>query len=53
MDGCGGQTDLMAALQEEGCQVLGKIEESEQGKFAWVMDPEGNKVELWEPPAGR
>jgi predicted enzyme related to lactoylglutathione lyase len=44
---------LMAALQEEGCQVLGKIEESEQGKFAWVMDPEGNKVELWEPPAGR
>jgi len=44
---------LVAALQEEGCQLLGKIEESEQGKFAWVMDPEGNKVELWEPPAGR
>jgi hypothetical protein len=30
---------------------LGKIEESEYGKFAWVIDPEGNKVELWQPPA--
>src|SRR5262249_9515526 len=44
---------LFATLKEEGCQVLDKIEESEQGKFAWVMDPEDNKVELWEPPAGR
>ncbi|HQR38833.1 MAG TPA: VOC family protein, partial [Blastocatellia bacterium] len=23
------------------------------GKFAWVIDPEGNKVELWEPPQGQ
>lgn len=44
---------LVAALKAEGCSVLEKIEESEYGKFAWVIDPEGNKVELWEPPAGR
>ena len=44
---------LVAALRSEGCKVLEKIEESEYGKFAWVIDPEGNKVELWEPPAGQ
>ncbi len=42
---------LLAALREEGCDVLEKVDESEYGKFGWVMDPEGNKVELWEPPA--
>ena len=44
---------LVAALKDEGCNVLEKVEESEFGKFAWVIDPEGNKVELWEPPAGQ
>jgi len=44
---------LVAALKEEGCNVLEKVEESEYGKFAWVIDPEGNKVELWEPPPGQ
>ncbi len=44
---------LVAALREEGCQVLEKIDESEYGKFAWVIDPEGNKVELWQPPLGQ
>ena len=43
---------LVAALKAEGCNVLEKIDESDFGKFAWVIDPEGNKVELWEPPAG-
>lgn len=43
---------LLAALRAEGCEVLEKVDESEYGKFGWVMDPEGNKVELWEPPAG-
>jgi len=43
---------LLAALHEEGCNVQGEIEESEFGKFGWVIDPDGNKVELWEPPAG-
>jgi predicted enzyme related to lactoylglutathione lyase len=44
---------LLQALREEGCNVLEKMDESEYGKFGWVMDPEGNKVELWEPPAGQ
>jgi predicted enzyme related to lactoylglutathione lyase len=44
---------LMAVLKEEGCQVLDKFDDGEYGKFAWVMDPEGNRVELWEPPAGQ
>lgn len=44
---------LIGALRKEGCNVLDKIDESEYGKFGWVIDPEGNKVELWEPPAGQ
>ncbi len=44
---------LLAALRAEGCEVLDKVDESEFGKFGWVMDPEGNKVELWEPPPGQ
>jgi predicted enzyme related to lactoylglutathione lyase len=44
---------LAKLLREEGCNVLEKIEDTEYGKFAWVIDPEGNKVELWEPPAGQ
>ncbi len=43
---------LLAKLKEEGCDVDEKVEESEYGKFGWVMDPEGNRVELWEPPKG-
>ena len=41
---------LLAALRSEGCNVVDRTDESEQGKFGWVIDPEGNKVELWEPP---
>lgn len=44
---------LVAVLREEGCHVLDRIDESEYGTFAWVIDPEGNKVELWQPPAGQ
>jgi predicted enzyme related to lactoylglutathione lyase len=44
---------LIGALRSEGCSVLDKVEESEFGKFGWVIDPEGNKVELWEPPPGQ
>jgi len=45
--------ELVATLRAEGCNVLDKTEESEFGKFGWVVDPEGNKVELWEPPDGQ
>jgi predicted enzyme related to lactoylglutathione lyase len=44
---------LLKALREEGCEVLDKVSDSEYGKFGWVMDPEGNKVELWQPPPGK
>ena len=44
---------LVDMLKEEGCNVLGKIDESEYGKFAWVIDLEGNKIELWRPPIGQ
>jgi predicted enzyme related to lactoylglutathione lyase len=44
---------LIAALRAEGCKVMEKTDESEYGKFGWVIDPEGNKVELWEPPPGQ
>ena len=44
---------LLAALRSEGCHVIDRTERSEFGKFGWVIDPEGNKVELWEPPPGQ
>jgi predicted enzyme related to lactoylglutathione lyase len=42
---------LIATLREEGCTVDEKIDEGEFGTFGWVMDPEGNRIELWQPPA--
>ena len=44
---------LLAALREEGCAVEDDVEESEYGKFGWVADPDGNRIELWQPPEGR
>lgn len=44
---------LLDALRAEGCNVLEAGEASEYGKFGWVLDPEGNKVELWQPPPGQ
>jgi predicted enzyme related to lactoylglutathione lyase len=38
----------LAALREEGCNVLDRYDESEQGKFGYVLDPEGGLIELWE-----
>jgi len=40
--------ELLRALQAEGVEVLGQQDES-YGRFAWIMDPEGNRIELWEP----
>jgi predicted enzyme related to lactoylglutathione lyase len=40
---------LLAVLKEEGCEVDERIEEGEKGLFGWVTDPEGNRIELWEP----
>ena len=44
---------VLEQLRSEGCQVDEKVDESEFGKFGWVMDPEGNRIELWEPPPGK
>ena len=44
--------ELLDVLRQEGVQVEDKIEEYEYGKFGWIIDPEGNKIELWEPPTG-
>lgn len=44
---------LLKALREEGCQVLEKFEETKFGLFGAVLDPEGNKVELWQPAEGK
>jgi predicted enzyme related to lactoylglutathione lyase len=44
---------VLQALREEGCAVDDKTHESEFGKFGWVIDPEGNRIELWQPPAGQ
>ncbi len=41
---------LLAVLKEEGIEQCGEIEDEGYGRFAWIMDPEGNKIELWEPP---
>ena len=43
---------VLAALCAEGCNVLERgADDPQQGKFGYVLDPEGNLVELWEPPA--
>jgi predicted enzyme related to lactoylglutathione lyase len=43
---------LLDELRKEGVTVMEKVEESEYGKFGWILDPEGRKIELWEPPKG-
>ncbi len=40
---------LLIKLKEEGVSIIGEIEEYEYGKFGWILDPDGNKIELWEP----
>ena len=41
--------ELLKTLKAEGIQVVGEMEVYEYGKFGWILDPEGNKIELWEP----
>ncbi len=42
-------TGLIEQLRSEGVAADEPTEESEYGRFSWVMDPEGNRIELWEP----
>jgi predicted enzyme related to lactoylglutathione lyase len=41
----------LAQVKAGGAQVMEEREEMEYGRFGWFVDPAGNKVELWEPPA--
>jgi len=42
---------LLAQLKQNGVPIVKGPDEEFNGKFAWIMDPDGNKVELWEPKA--
>jgi predicted enzyme related to lactoylglutathione lyase len=40
---------LLGLLRAEGVVIVGEMEVYDYGKFGWILDPEGNKIELWEP----
>lgn len=42
-------TELLVELKKEGVTIVGEPQEFDYGKFAWILDNEGNKIELWEP----
>jgi predicted enzyme related to lactoylglutathione lyase len=41
--------ELLEELNKEGVTIVGKMEEYDYGKFGWILDNDGNKIELWEP----
>jgi predicted enzyme related to lactoylglutathione lyase len=41
--------ELLVELKKEGGTIVGEIQEFDYGKFGWIIDNEGNKIELWEP----
>lgn len=41
--------EMVAQLNADGIEIIQGPESHENGKFAWIMDPDGNKIELWEP----
>ena len=41
--------ELLKVLREEGVHVFDETEDGAYGKFGWILDPEGNKIELWQP----
>ena len=44
--------EALAQVKEGGAEIVGEVMEESYGNFGWFMDPEGNKVELWEPKEG-
>jgi predicted enzyme related to lactoylglutathione lyase len=42
-------SEMLADLKRNGVEIWKGPESDENGKFAWILDPDGNKVELWEP----
>ncbi len=41
---------MLSQLENEGVAIIEKREDSDYGRFAWIVDPEGNRIELWQPP---
>ena len=41
--------ELLEVLKSEGVTILGEMETYDYGKFGWILDNDGNKIELWEP----
>jgi predicted enzyme related to lactoylglutathione lyase len=41
--------ELLKVLKKEGVTIVGEMETYDYGKFGWILDPDGNKIELWEP----
>ena len=44
---------VLGALRKEGVTVDEAVHSDENGRFGWITDPEGNRIELWQPPEGR
>ena len=44
-----GEETRAQILEKEGVTIVGKMEEYDYGKFGWILDGDGNKIELWEP----
>ncbi len=40
---------LLKTLKDEGVTIIGDMKTYDYGKFGWILDPDGNKIELWEP----
>jgi len=44
--------EALSQVAEGGAEIVGEIQDEDYGRFGWFVDPEGNKVELWEPREG-
>ena len=42
--------DMLVQIKPSGCQIMEDTERGDFGDFGWFIDPDGNKVELWQPP---
>ena len=42
----------LAQVGEGGAEIIGDVQDEDYGRFGWFVDPDGNKVELWEPKEG-
>jgi len=44
--------EALSQVAEGGAEIVGEIQDEDYGRFGWFVDPDGNKVELWEPKEG-